>query len=1515
MNTKYYPYSLTQPHSSLASYHRIDFDYTLKLTNTDKKPPFVYACIQEESTFGATVKATAFDADSELAKIQFGFSTPTILSPTLVWWEDTQFVPQPLLPRWSFIAIDSAGNHATLSAPLQDCGNRDGGGGGGGGGGSSPGGDNPDDNYSSATPWPQSVTLPEGARAQPAVGILQRGYAVNAQALVESVGERAWPVSIYFDPVVTAQQLPVLLIPSGGLYGLENDAAFRARLEEYARLGGVIVAFAQQHGYEYAALPGGLPSPAGGGGLSGYGWNEDISCFQSALRMETWHPILAGFSRDTLTVHVDGYFAPVEGRWPDGAQVLLSRTANGQPAALLYPYPPLSLPPDGGKVGGQGYVFATTMYDDWGALNGQASADARTLLRDLLTWAIPPSTSSPLGGTEGGLTQYAPGDLVTLSISITNTTPYTAAAVQVAFVTPARQLALTHTVAITIAPGQSITLQPSDYPALRPSTYAPHLGLWRVDAQLLTSYGARLTPYTQIARFVVARPPAIVDPAAPLYLSITAAAQSFVVGSHATFEYHLYNRSATPLTATVSYGFDHWFLGEYIVLAENVVVPAAQGDIHGEVILPLDLLVDRSFRLRGYAVTGAHRASASYGVSIRSAEAKVTAALQPAEIQRGAETTLTLRVTNFTGLPFTPTLQVQAFDAARTLYHTATLTAALPAGPAWLSQQIVTHTFTVPTAVAGGVGRVWIAAHAPDGRLVGGGVAALRVPSSPLVFSVAQPLPAGDASLAVPLTLTNTAAHLPITSGALTLTLTSSGDFTAITTTTFTLAPLASQSLTLSLDAPWLRFGVYTLTLDAADEYGARRQQAFWPAAVLAQTYLNQASYRARETSAVDLILDNAGPFHLPLTVTLAAPTLSYTYTQPLVLDPDTGDILSWFVDVPPDVVPGSHPLYVTATLPSGDVWETPAGPLVVPPARLEWNADAPPAATAGDALALYLYNSGGVDAEAAVSMRLLDARGLVLAALTEQAGLPAGDAQSFALDLPAQARSGTYTLLAQAALPGAEPVHYWQLVQIDGVTAGLTATTDRERYTLWDSLTAAATIANGPRPLSAAQLQLEIVQAEERLVPAWESCLYDDPECGLFGYQNVSASAIAVDAGGNRWFGTTDNREAALGHLDRLAADGVTWQTFYPPVYQWITDVAVDSAGRVWLGFSSGVHSPGVAVLSGTTWSTYSAADSGLLSNDVVHVAPDTVGNVWFTTRPAWDAELGDYRGDSGLSVLRADNTWITYTTANSGSPTGLAVDAAGNVWVAGDGLSQLRAADSMWITYTTANSPLLTDSPTDVAVDASGDVWVAGNGLSRLHAGTTWFTYTTANSGLQSDAINHLAIAADGRIWADAGDGYVQVYDPATGEGALYALPYEMRYASIQDLAVGPDPDEVWVATTEGAARYRPPIATRVLWQETFPVNLAAAAQEEVSAYLADLAATLGATGKFYLQARLLAATGQELAAAAQPFYVDPQNAEGCLMTVALTPTVASPAQPLHVSGNVVCENGAYEDVYLAR
>lgn len=99
-------------------------------------------------------------------------------------------------------------------------------------------------------------------------------------------------------------------------------------LDEYVKRGGTVICFAQQHGYEYQALP--TPD---GKPISGYGWTEDISCISNSVSIEQYHQMLASQTRLTPSLNVDGYFMD----YPDDATILLRRTANGQPAVLMYP--------------------------------------------------------------------------------------------------------------------------------------------------------------------------------------------------------------------------------------------------------------------------------------------------------------------------------------------------------------------------------------------------------------------------------------------------------------------------------------------------------------------------------------------------------------------------------------------------------------------------------------------------------------------------------------------------------------------------------------------------------------------------------------------------------------------------------------------------------------------------------------------------------------------------------------------------------------------------------------------------------------------------------------------------------------------------------------------------------------------------------------------------------------------------------------------------------------------------
>ncbi|MEW6089059.1 MAG: carboxypeptidase-like regulatory domain-containing protein, partial [bacterium] len=91
-------------------------------------------------------------------------------------------------------------------------------------------------------------------------------------------------INTYFPNLL--QHSKVLVIPSGGLIGLDNSQAFKDNLAEFANQGGVVVCFSQPNGYEFSALPGGQ--------VGGYGWGEDQACHSNAVYINTYHPVLSG---------------------------------------------------------------------------------------------------------------------------------------------------------------------------------------------------------------------------------------------------------------------------------------------------------------------------------------------------------------------------------------------------------------------------------------------------------------------------------------------------------------------------------------------------------------------------------------------------------------------------------------------------------------------------------------------------------------------------------------------------------------------------------------------------------------------------------------------------------------------------------------------------------------------------------------------------------------------------------------------------------------------------------------------------------------------------------------------------------------------------------------------------------------------------------------------------------------------------------------------------------------------
>jgi len=194
-----------------------------------------------------------------------------------------------------------------------------------------PSGDCPDDTLTVGTGIPSQPVPSTNSSAS--VGVLEVGFTYDMVGLLQSFKQASRIVKPGDISPDLFQEMPLLVIPSAGLYGMENSVLFKAALDEYVKQGGTIFVLSQQHGYEYSTIP---------GGLGGYGWVEDQSCQAGSSYIDTWHPVLAGQATLKPSISIDGYFS----EYPENSIVLLRRISNGQPTVIMYPY-------------GEGFVIAS----------------------------------------------------------------------------------------------------------------------------------------------------------------------------------------------------------------------------------------------------------------------------------------------------------------------------------------------------------------------------------------------------------------------------------------------------------------------------------------------------------------------------------------------------------------------------------------------------------------------------------------------------------------------------------------------------------------------------------------------------------------------------------------------------------------------------------------------------------------------------------------------------------------------------------------------------------------------------------------------------------------------------------------------------------------------------------------------------------------------------------------------------------------------------------------------------
>ena len=301
---------------------------------------------------------------------------------------------------------------------------------------------------------------------------------IPLEELLLKTGESYSLLGPSFEPPFFAPDMlkthPALMIASGVLHGPKNPDFIHEKLGAYLNTGGTVIVFSQSNGSDYGVLPVPQEPDRTFRRVSGYGYKEDQSFFTDATCIDKWHQVLAGQSRNTQTLHINGYFT----NFPSTATVLLRKKANSHPVMIIYPY-------------GQGFVVVTSLYSEFTDGSKQPSPEEVALICDLISWAKKPAK----------LVVMKPGEKVSLSISVSNRTTHVAVSIKLLVYNPGRSTLVSQQDAKkSISPGSS-TQTSMEYSA--PLT-AP-LGIYHVDYQLYNGKGIMIQPAaeTDSGRFAV----------------------------------------------------------------------------------------------------------------------------------------------------------------------------------------------------------------------------------------------------------------------------------------------------------------------------------------------------------------------------------------------------------------------------------------------------------------------------------------------------------------------------------------------------------------------------------------------------------------------------------------------------------------------------------------------------------------------------------------------------------------------------------------------------------------------------------------------------------------------------------------------------------------------------------------------------------------------------------------------------------------------------------------------------
>jgi len=294
------------------------------------------------------------------------------------------------------------------------------------------------------------------------------------------------------------------------------------------------------------------------------------------------------------------------------------------------------------------------------------------------------------------------------------------------------------------------------------------------------------------------------------------------------------------------------------------------------------------------------------------------------------------------------------------------------------------------------------------------------------------------------------------------------------------------------------------------------------------------------------------------------------------------------------------------------------------------------------------------------------------------------------------------------------------------------------------------------------------------------------DPVCLPFTAPNLSGVIIAS----NIWVADYSGNQIVEFNTSGTALLTFGTQGVGNGQFEWPNYVTLDASGNVWVSDegncrlekfnSSGTYQSQIGSC-GTTNGKFKTPGGGV---NTPGIAFDSSGNIWAVDMLGHRVEKFNSAGVYQSQIGKCASGACTSGAGNGqfNNPTGIAIDASGNIWVVDYGNSRVQKFNSAGVYQSQFGACCSGNGnffdPEYMTIDASGNLWVADTGNNRVEEFNSSGTYLAAigagyngvagsvgSSGAGNGQLNGpyaVAVDSSGNIWvADSSNNRVQEFN----------------------------------------------------------------------------------------------------------------------------------------------------------